>query len=106
MRKRSLVAAFAAGLATAASPGVALADRDALTLDLSPAVTWWPAWGPAVGSGSGVVGTTAGGMVGVRYALRHDLDVTVSGLYEAHVRASAHRDHRDRRIVITKIERS
>ena len=78
MRLRSLAVA----ILLAASPGAALADRGALTLELSPALTWWPAWGPAVGSGSGVRGMTGGGLVGLRYALRHDLELTASGFYE------------------------
>jgi hypothetical protein len=65
------------------APGGALADRGALTLELSPALTWWPSMGPSVGSGDGVSGTTAGGLVGVRYALRNDLDLTAAGFYEA-----------------------
>ena len=79
MRALSLAAAIVLG----AVPGAARADRGALTLELSPALTWWPAWGPAVGSGSGMSGTTAGGLVGFRYALRHDLELTASGFYEA-----------------------
>jgi len=69
-------------LLAAFAPPVARADRGALTLELSPALTWWPSMGPAVGSGPGVNGTTAGGLVGVRYALRNDLELTVGGFYE------------------------
>jgi hypothetical protein len=64
-------------------PAVARADRGALTLELSPALAWWPSMGPSLGSGPGVKGTTAGGLIGVRYGLRHDLDLTASGFYEA-----------------------
>ena len=79
MRMRTLVIAFI----VTASPGAAIADRGALTLELAPALTIWPAWGPGIGSGSGVRGTTAGGLVTLRYGLRHDLEVTAGGFYEA-----------------------
>jgi hypothetical protein len=79
MRVQSLVAAAV----LVAVPAGARADRGALTLELSPARTWWPRMGSSVGSGSGVNGTTAGGLLGIRYALRHDLELTVSGFYEA-----------------------
>jgi len=80
MRVRALATAV---LAAAFAPAVARADRGALTLELSPALTWWPSMGPAVGRGPGVNGTTAGGLASVRYALRNDLELTVSGFYEA-----------------------
>lgn len=79
MRARSL--AFAVVL-VAFAPIAARADHGALTLELSPALTWWPSMGPSVGSGPGVSGTTAGGLVGVRYALRNDIELTASGFYE------------------------
>lgn len=79
MRRHSLAAALIVFL----SPATALADRGAYTVELAPSFTWWPAWGPPVGSGSGVSGTTGGGLVGVRYALRHELELSVSGFYEA-----------------------
>jgi hypothetical protein len=37
---------------------------------------------PALGSGSGVSGTAAGALVGIRYGLRNDLELTASGFYE------------------------
>ena len=79
MRARSL--AFAVVL-VAIAPIAARADHGALTLELSPALTWWPSMEPAVGSGPGVSGTTAGGLAGVRYALRNDVELTASGFYE------------------------
>jgi hypothetical protein len=36
-----------------------------------------------VGTGTGVNGWTAGGLVGVRYALRNELELTLTGFYEA-----------------------
>ncbi len=78
--RSSLVAAFAL---VVAAPAVARADRGALTLELSPTLAWWPSMGPSLGSGPGVKGTTAGGLIAVRYGLRHDLDLTASGFYEA-----------------------
>lgn len=72
-----------AAVLTGLLPGAARADRGALTLDLSPALTWWPSMGPAVGNGSGVNGATVGGLVSVRYALRNNLELTASGFYEA-----------------------
>ena len=79
MRLRTLVVAAV----VAALPLLAAADRGALTLEVAPALTWWPAWGPPVGSGTGVSGWTAGGLVGVRYALRNELELTLNGFYEA-----------------------
>ena len=64
-------------------PGAARGDRGALTLDVGPALTWWPSMPPSLGTGSGVGGTSGGGLVGVRYAPRDDLEVTLSGFYEA-----------------------
>lgn len=74
--------AFAIALLVLLAPATALADRGALTVELAPALTWWPAWGPPVGSGPGVSGAAAGGLVGVRYALRHELELTANGFYE------------------------
>ncbi len=79
MRARSLAVAT---VLAALAPVSARADRGALTLELAPVLTWWPSVGPAVGSGSGVNGTTGGGLVGVVYALRNDLEFTASGFYE------------------------
>lgn len=79
MRRHSLAAALIVFLA----PATALADRGAVTVELAPSLTWWPAWGPPLGSGSGVAGTTVGGLAGVRYALRHELELTANGFYEA-----------------------
>jgi hypothetical protein len=79
MRQRMLVAAAA----LAVLPVVTFADRGALTVEAAPALTWWPSWGPPVGTGTGVNGWTAGGLVGVRYALRNELELTLTGFYEA-----------------------
>lgn len=84
MRPMDLAAALA--IATAAVAGVARADQGALTLELGPALTWWPGMGPAVGSGRGVNGTSGGGMIGVRYGLRQGLDLTAAGFYEVPTR--------------------
>jgi hypothetical protein len=78
MRPRTLAVA----VIVAAMPALAVADRGALTLEVSPAFTWWPAWGPPVGSGSGVSGWTAGGLLGLRYAVRNELELTATGFYE------------------------
>jgi hypothetical protein len=64
------------------APAAARGDRGALSIEVSPIVTWWPSMPPAVGSGSGVSGTAAGALVGVRYGLRNDLELTASGFYE------------------------
>ena len=62
MRSGTLLAAF---FLTIAAPGVVHADRGALTLELSPALTWWPDKGPSIGSGRGVNGTSGGGLIGL-----------------------------------------
>lgn len=79
MRSFGLIVA----ITLATLPGVAAADRGALTLELAPSLTWWPSIGPVTGSGAGVSATSGGGMVGLRYGLRHDLELTASGFYEA-----------------------
>jgi hypothetical protein len=76
--KAFAIVALLIGLA----PRYVHADRGALTVEVSPVLTWWPSMGPAVGSGSGVNGTTGGALIGVRYALRNDLEFTASGFYE------------------------
>lgn len=63
-------------------PAAARGDRGALSVEASPILTWWPRMPPALGSGSGVSGTAAGALVGVRYGLRNDLELTASGFYE------------------------
>ena len=64
-------------------PAIARGDRGALSVEASPILTWWPSMPPALGSGSGVSGTAAGALVGVRYGLRNDLELTASAFYEA-----------------------
>lgn len=59
------------------------ADRGALTVEAGPALTWWPRLQPPIGRGSGVAGSSGGGQVGLRFGLRHDLDLFVGGFYEA-----------------------
>lgn len=68
--------------AVALTPGPTAADRGALTLEAAPALTVLPS-SPSQGSGSATMGSAAGGLVGVRYGLRNDLELTASGFYEA-----------------------
>jgi hypothetical protein len=63
-------------------PFAARADRGALTLEIGPALTWWPSLQPPVGSGPGLGGSAAGGVVGVRYALSNRVELTGTGFYE------------------------
>jgi hypothetical protein len=79
IRTSSLVTALV--LATFA-PRPAVADRGALTVELGAALTWWPSLPPPVGSGPGVAGTAGGGIVGVRYGLRNDVELSLTGFYE------------------------
>jgi hypothetical protein len=81
---RTIAAALVLG--SLSIPAVAHADRGALTVEAGPALTWWPSLAPSIGSGAGVSGSGGGGMVGLRYGLRHDLDLTASGFYEAEAR--------------------
>ena len=81
---RAIAAALVLG--SLAIPAVTRADRGALTLEAGPALTWWPSLAPAVGSGAGVSGSAGAGMLGLRYGLRNDLDLTASGFYEAAAR--------------------
>lgn len=75
--------AILALLLTTAIPAGARADRGALTLEAGPNLTWWPRMPPAVGSGRGVAGSAGGGQLALRYGLRNDLDLSVSGFYDA-----------------------
>lgn len=68
--------------AVALTPGLAAADRGALTLEAAPALTVLPS-SPSQGSGSATMGSAAGGLVGIRYGLRNDLELTAAGFYEA-----------------------
>jgi hypothetical protein len=77
---------FAIALVLAAAPAIAVADRGAITVELGPALTWWPSMGPAAGSGSGVNGSSGGGVLGIRYGLRQDIELTASGFYESPAR--------------------
>ncbi len=77
--KRWIVPLIAAVVLT---PGLASADRGALTVEAAPAVTVVPS-SPSQGNGSATMGSAAGGLVGIRYALRNDLELTATGFYEA-----------------------
>ena len=68
--------------AVALTPGLAAGDRGALTLEAAPALTIMPS-SPSQGSGSATMGSAAGGLVGIRYGLRNDLELTASAFYEA-----------------------
>lgn len=68
--------------ALALTPGLAAADRGALTVEAAPALTVLPS-SPSQGSGSTTMGSAAGGLVGVRYGLRNDLELTGVVFYEA-----------------------
>jgi hypothetical protein len=81
---RPLLAALL--LATTVFPAMARADRGAVTLEAGPALTWWPSMPPAAGSGAGISGLAGGGVIGLRYGLRNNLELTASGFYEAAAR--------------------
>ncbi len=66
----------------ALAPRPAAADRGALTVEVAPALTLVPN-PPSQGVGSTTMGSAGGGLVGVRYALRNDLEVTATGFWEA-----------------------
>lgn len=71
--------AVAAGLAI---PRPALADRGALTFEVAPALTLFPSLDPPLGKGPGLTGTAGGGLLGVRYGLRNDLELSATVFYE------------------------
>lgn len=70
-----------AALGLVALPGVAAADRGALTLELGPALSMTRA-PPSQGSGATIVATGGGGTIGVRYALSNELELAATGLWE------------------------
>ena len=80
--KRAKLLMLAAAL-VALGPRAARADRGALTLEIGPALTWWPSHAPPVGSGPGVSGTAFGGIGGLRYALSNNVELSATGFYEA-----------------------
>jgi hypothetical protein len=69
-------------LLAALAPRAATADRGALTLELGPALTLVRS-APSLGSGPELTGTMGGGLVGVRYGLRNDLELTAAAFWEA-----------------------
>jgi hypothetical protein len=77
MRSQPAIVAFLLAL-----PVAARADQGALTLDLGPALSFVGA-SPSQGSGSTVVATLGGGLLGVRYALSNEFEVSASALWEA-----------------------
>jgi hypothetical protein len=77
---RSLPAIVA--LALVAAPAAAGADQGALTLEIGPSLSFVGA-SPSQGSGSTVVATLGGGLLGVRYALSNEFEVSASALWEA-----------------------
>jgi len=72
-----------ASLALSLVPSLGRADRGALTLEIGPAVTWWQSLPPPVGTGSGISGSTYGGVAGIRYGLSNSVEVSATGFYEA-----------------------
>ena len=73
-----LVAAVAAALL----PCPAQADRGAFTLDVGGFLAV-SSVSPPLGLGSAVAGSSGGGVLGVRYALANELEVSAGGFYEA-----------------------
>jgi hypothetical protein len=69
-------------LAIALTPLLAAADRGAVTIEAAPVLTLLPS-APSQGSGSTTMASVAGGLVGVRYGLRNDLELTAAAFYEA-----------------------
>lgn len=76
-----LVALLAGLLASRA----AAADRGALTFEVGPTLTLVRT-APSVGSAPALAGTMGGGHVGVRYGLRHDLELSASAHWDAPAR--------------------
>ena len=75
----SMARALAAtAIAALLAPALASADRGALTLDAG-AVLSGSRIPPGVGKGAAVAGTVGGMSLGVRYALRNDLELSVRG---------------------------
>jgi len=68
----------ATALAALLAPAVAFADRGALTLDVG-AVLSGSRIPPGAGEGAAVAGTVGGISMGVRYALRNDLELGFRG---------------------------
>lgn len=63
-------------------PAVSAADRGALTVEIGPAVTVLRA-SPSVGTGSGTLGTSAGGTAGFRYGVSNALELAAIGIWES-----------------------
>jgi hypothetical protein len=68
--------------ALAVAPATADADRGALTLDLGPALSLLGA-SPSQGTGTTTLATGGGGVLGLRYALRNELELAGLALWEA-----------------------
>ena len=77
---RSLVVAFV----LTGAPCAALADRGAFTLDAG-FFSGFESASPGVGSGSAVSRASWGGLLGARYAVFNDLELTGTALYQAPV---------------------
>lgn len=68
----------ALALAALFSPALAFADRGALTFDVGPTLSGMRV-PPGAGEGRAVAGTLAGISMGVRYAIRNDLEIGFRG---------------------------
>jgi hypothetical protein len=64
------------------APALAGADRGALTLELGPALAVVRS-APSLGSGPDITGTMGGGLLGARYGLRHNLELTGTAFWDA-----------------------
>jgi hypothetical protein len=74
----SRVALLAAVALLALSPAVSHADRGAISLDGGGLVSGLKT-PPPVGTGDSVLGTTAGAVIGARYALQNSLEIYAQG---------------------------
>ena len=81
-RSRFVPLLAVAAVAALVLPWPVHADRGAVTLDAGGfvAVNSVP---PAVGLGSAVAGSSGGGVLGVRYGLANEVEVSAGGFYEA-----------------------
>jgi len=84
-RERVTALGVAALLVAWLAPRAAAADRGALTFEVGPALTLARS-APSVGSAPDLAGTMGGGRVGVRYGLRHDLELSASAYWDAPAR--------------------
>jgi hypothetical protein len=65
------------------APATVAADGGAVTLEAAPLLTVFPSMPPLAGHGPSITGTAGGGLLGVRYAVRNDLELSAAGFYEA-----------------------